>query len=67
MTTETTVLCGACGRVLRRSPRADGKKDEKTEVHSRTLVGGEFLPSCSRACHQELRSRAGLLPRGRAA
>lgn len=68
MKTHEPVQCGGCGKLLRRSFYPDGRKHDTNEVYSRTLVNGEFLPSCSRRCHAALRAEAGLSgPEARAA
>jgi len=56
------VECGCCGRAIRRAFYPDGRKHDDNQVHSRTLVRGEFLPSCSPRCWQALRADAGLQP-----
>lgn len=52
------VECGCCGRKLRRPRHAVGNND-LPYVLSRTLVKGEFLPSCSEPCLARLRMQIG--------
>lgn len=56
------VICGACKRPIRRSNKhwriPQGMEDLPLIV-TRTLVDGEFLPSCSDVCAGMLRARIG--------
>lgn len=53
-----SVKCGACGtRVRRKLPEMEWDYQGCGEVFTRTLVDGEFVPSCSADCAGVLRSR----------
>lgn len=57
------VKCGACGMACRRPKfgREVGT-DDTPLVFTRTLVAGQFLPSCSEVCAGVLRAKIGDRP-----
>lgn len=54
------VQCGACKRPVRRlGEHVTVGAPEMPRIETRTLVGGEFLASCSPVCAGVLRARIG--------
>lgn len=56
-TMNEPVKCGRCGKLCRR--KHTSAPGDMPPVFSRTLLGDEFLPSCSEGCNAVLRMRIG--------
>lgn len=56
------VNCSVCEKRVRRRQERTGNPDNVNatfpDIYTRTLVGGEFLPSCSEECAVFLRRQA---------
>ena len=55
------VYCGVCGRKIRRLGERMGESEhsEHPLIHTRTLVNGLFVPSCSVECAGVMRAQIG--------
>ena len=56
------VKCGGCGDLCwRKGRKYGGVGSGLQEVHTRTLLDGKLVPSCSEPCSVKVRQRAGLV------